>query len=235
MGWRNLWPYYLILFITVVMVAGANLWAWKRERNWRWWRDGVASVIILGMVLAILLPVMTPRPGWYTRNDVLAITFSPDGRLLAFQTRNGDVTLQDAATGRKTHHFRMAAAPPIWPRPAYAFELARRNLRHSLLFSPDGRLLAAGWVSGRVCVWNAATGVLEQDLNAETPAQPLAFTPDGKRLLVGDYIGHVNTWDVSTVGHIVRSTTVASVNAGPADMAFSPAGLLTVVTGTGIQ
>jgi WD40 repeat protein len=236
MDWQDLWVYYLIAFFTVALVAGANLWAWKRQRDWRWRRDGVASLVILAVMFAILYPTIPPRAGWYARNMVLALTFSPDGRLLALQTRSGDVTLREAATGRDLRRFRLAEAPPMWPRPAYATELARLDFRHSVVFSPDGRLLAGGWQSVRVRVWDTTTGLLTKELDAERPAQPLAFTPDGEMLLVGDYVGHVNAWRTSSPGRdVVHSTTVAPVSAGPSDMAFAPNGLLTVIAAAEVQ
>lgn len=227
---------YAFLLLTVAVMGGLNLWYWKRDPGWRWWREGLVSLGIVAVVVAILYPVMMPRPGWYARKDVLAITFSPDGRQLAFQSRDREVALQDAATGEVVRRFRLAAAPPSWPRPAFASEIARVDFRHSIVFSPDGRLLAAGSTNGRIRIWSTVTGAVEQDLDAEEPAQPLAFAPNGKTLLAGDYIGHVNAWPVaSPAGRITQSFTVAAVNAGPADMAFNPRSLLTVITATEVQ
>jgi WD40 repeat protein len=97
-------------------------------------------------------------------------------------------------------------------------------------------LLAAGWLNGHVRVWETASGTPMEEMDAEKPAQPLAFMPGGKSLLVGDYIGHVNAWPIGSAdGRITQSTTVAPVNVGPVDMAFSPNGLLTVITATEVQ
>src|SRR5207249_10960664 len=70
-----------------------------------------------------------------------ALTFSPDGALLAGAGRDGRVSLWDAATGR----------------------LRRVLGRHGaevncLAFSPDGRFVVTGGRDGQAVLWDAATG-----------------------------------------------------------------------------
>jgi len=68
-------------------------------------------------------------------------------------------------------------------------------------FSPDGRLLAAGFQFNWVAVWDVATGKVKLKF-AQKPAYmcvlSLAFSPDKKALAVGTDNGAVTLWDVET-------------------------------------
>ena len=71
----------------------------------------------------------------------------------------------------------------------------------SLAFSPDSRLLAAGFASGTIRFWEMTTPTPSRSLEGHRgKVQALAFTPDGKTLLSGGGDGAVRGWDVST-GH----------------------------------
>jgi eukaryotic-like serine/threonine-protein kinase len=68
----------------------------------------------------------------------------------------------------------------------------------SVVFSPDGKLVAAGSGEKGVRVWDVASGHarwLESDVAA---AGPLVFTPDGARLVGADGQEAVRVWDLAT-------------------------------------
>ena len=138
------------------------------------------------------------------------LAWSPDGRHLAVSTREGAVDLWDAAASTRVELADRAEFVP-----------SGRFLAYCAAFSPDGRLVAAGygpppWTSRhpgaapRVRVWDVAARTLVREITGiKTAAVGLAFAPDGRRLAVADGIwratasgtaadGGAGVWDVAT-------------------------------------
>jgi uncharacterized protein with WD repeat len=97
--------------------------------------------------------------------SVNAVTFSPDGTLLASASDDGTVRLWDPATGVSLQTLE----------------------RHScwvdaVAFSPDSKLLASASGDGTVRLWDMATGALLQTLETNDKVQELAFSSDGHYL-----------------------------------------------------
>jgi RNA polymerase sigma factor (sigma-70 family) len=116
-----------------------------------------------------------------------AVTFSPDGKLLA-AGGGMDETLRvwDVSKGTLLHSF-------------------GKRTDNGLTFSPDGKTLAA-WCDDRaVRLWDMATGK-EQAVLRTTYALALAFAPDGKTLAGGGLEGVV-LWDVATRKELRRFAT----------------------------
>jgi WD40 repeat protein len=116
---------------------------------------------------------------------VSALAASPDGRLLASAgVAEGPAT--DDRRGRGGE-----SCVRLWrlPEGAIAGVLgAGAGVVQQLLFSPDGRVLAAA--GSRVRLWNPADGMLLAELPARAP---IAFTPDGTLVGIGDD-GLVRAW-----------------------------------------
>ena len=78
---------------------------------------------------------------------------------------------------------------------------------HSVAFSPNGSLLAAGGADGVVRVWDAHTGALVRDLKGHTGGVlSVAFSPDGTSLASGGDDRVVRVWDAHT-GTLIRDLT----------------------------
>jgi WD40 repeat protein/DNA-binding SARP family transcriptional activator len=96
----------------------------------------------------------------------------------------------------------------------------------TVVFSPDGRSIAAVREDGTVLLYEARTGRLERQLHTEGATgltfETAAFAPDGNTLVTGSWAGTVQGWDTATGAQIGRPTVVA---ASPvASIAFAPAG-----------
>jgi WD40 repeat protein len=130
---------------------------------------------------------------------VLSLAFSPDCRTLATGTAFSHLRLWDVATGRMRRK--------LWEMPRTVGPNYVRTC-NSLLFSPDGKLLVAGYGStnwgGRdyepvLRVWDTATWRPLRTLHGHRHAiSALAFSADGKILVTGSYDRTVRFWQAGT-------------------------------------
>lgn len=152
---------------------------------------------------------------------VLAVAFSPDGKLLA--TTDGDNTakLWDAATGRELNTLRghtqiiedIAFSPDgnflatvsddktakIWEvesgKELFTLTGHTDNILWSVSFSRDGKLLATGGET-EAKIWNATTGKLV--LNLEGQRGNIAFSPATDQLATSSDDGTTIIWNTET-------------------------------------
>lgn len=151
---------------------------------------------------------------WETGSDqlgyILALTLSPDNRLLAStyhiypNETEHPVKLWDVATGQEL----------------FTLEGHQGDI-HTLAFSPDGKLLASASADTKVKIWDIETGTLLRTLSNVYVVYDVAFSPDGI-LLAAAGEGAVKLWEVAS-GRLLRTL--------PHDdelmaVAFSPDGTL---------
>ncbi len=107
-----------------------------------------------------------------------AIAFSPDGKLLAFDSKPDKVSLWEFRTG---HSLRELDAPI--------------GGVHSLVFSPNGELLAAGGYN-KALAWRVTDGLQVFTSGVlENPAFDVAITRNG-RYLIADTWDRIVVWDL---------------------------------------
>jgi len=142
--------------------------------------------------------------------NVLGITFSKDGRLMA-STTNSLIKIWDVATGKELRSIRDLYTPI--PEPA------------TVAFSPNGSLIARA-TDNSVLLWDVNTGEVRQSLTEDIGVgfnNAVCFSPDGVYLATSGLDQPIRTWDLSK--GTLRSTFKSG---GSSSLAFSNNGKLIV-------
>ena len=145
--------------------------------------------------------------GLYT---TLSVCFSPDGKTLASSGDewNSNIRLWDVQTGELLKTLKKRTA----------FEDFEGRDVNSVVFSPNGNMIASGSGNGTIRLWNAHTGEFIKYLEGHTKSvNSVVFSPNGNTLISTGEDG-VCLWDVNT-GEYIEDVPIPAVSA-----AFSPDG-----------
>lgn len=116
-----------------------------------------------------------------------AVALSPDGSLVAYDDYTGDTeeTVNTSLHIRDVTRGHERILLPFDHSPVFA-----------IVFSPDGRLIAAADANGSVSIWEVANGRVVGNVQAQNLAiYRLAFSPDSRRL-AGVHRDKAIVWDV---------------------------------------
>ncbi|MBI1256390.1 MAG: XRE family transcriptional regulator [Chloroflexi bacterium] len=135
-----------------------------------------------------------------------ALTFSPNGQILASGSSDGSLKLWEVASGNL-----------LW--------VSRDSSDvNRLSFSPDGLVLAGAGHDSHIYLWDVASGTLLQTIPLSSPVAAVAWSPDGQFIASGDRAGYVRLWAVEPT-ESPRLLRTLTQHASCADgLAFSPDG-----------
>ena len=148
--------------------------------------------------------------------DVTALAFSPDGKILASGTgySASEIRLWDVATGKQIGQL---DGHDSWVS--------------SLVFWPDGKKLASSSGDQTICVWDVPNSKRLDTLRGHrSEVWNLALLPDGKTLVSGAKDGTVWCWDTSVAHPHQRYLTIPAINR--ADWHFTSDGRSVLVLGS---
>lgn len=137
------------------------------------------------------------KSGVAHRDLVHALTFSPDGSLLA----SGGY--REVKLWRRPRDVQKLRLDAIAPQAVLA-----------TASSPDGKWVATGGDDGSLRLWNPGTGKAPRKLSGHKRAlNALSFSPDGSKLVSGSADKTIRVWDVAQGRTICQTETPAEVNA----------------------
>ncbi len=111
--------------------------------------------------------------------DTALFAFSPDGTQLVSVNRTGDVRAYNVSTGEPVR------------------EIGTQKSAKEILWSNDGRYIAACGEDGNITIWEATTGTAIRTWQHEEGAvNGVAFTPDGRYLMSGGTDATLRVWDI---------------------------------------
>ncbi len=104
------------------------------------------------------------------------------------------------------------------------YDIGTRDYVRSVAISPDGRLVASGFLYEGIKVWEVDSGVPLRSLRGHTASvNSIAFSPDSQWLVSGSRDRTIKLWDVYA-GHEIRTLDAQDCGEVRA-VAFSPDGL----------
>jgi WD40 repeat protein len=125
-------------------------------------------------------PIGAPLEGH--KSNILSVAFSPDGKLIASASLDGQILLWDALTGEISGEAL----------------LGHGGLVTCVAFSPGGSLLASGGDDNTVRIWDLTTRVLLAVLPHPNDVWSLAWSPDSKYVATASADSIVRLWSTDT-------------------------------------
>jgi WD40 repeat protein len=160
-----------------------------------------ANIVVLDIATGKQLATLPPP----LNSQSIQGAFSPDGRCLALQQRDGTATVYELATGRPRGTFgdklalavvRRAAVLDDFPFGATLPETPGLGLA----IAPDSRLLALAGPGGSIHLWDLLTGKQVHVLQGHTGiVNAVAFTAHGKKLVSASDDTTVLVWDMTKI------------------------------------
>lgn len=181
-------------------------------------------------------------------NGVAAITFSPDGRLLATKTYEAStIKIWEIASGRELRTLNYSSG-------ASSSAAVTAISSRAFCFSPDSRILAGASDDNTIKLWDVVTGreikilTSQKSSPSTSPSSPLepmvssqssslgalalVFSPNGG-LLASIHLDAIRIWDLAT-GHELRTFQLSQQQLGIASsVSFTPDGNQLAMLGTG--
>jgi len=149
----------------------------------------LALAFVLGLTCTSLAGAKDPLVIKNVGSQVLALDFSPDGKILASGLKSFLSTkFWDPATGELIRKGSVSALAGS----------THGGSCNALAFSPDGRTMASAGADPHAIVWSVADGKARKNIRHTYPGRDVAWFPDSKRFAVSYNYG-ITFYDASGV------------------------------------
>ena len=129
------------------------------------------------------------RPADVPRRSISALSFSPTAEFAAAGDEHGTIRVWGIKQQKAPKKFEVG-----WDA-RHMFTLSGVKSRiNALTFDPDGTLLAAGYESGTLMIWEIGQTNPVCTLNLDSAIAGVAFSPNGSALALGTASGTVSIW-----------------------------------------
>lgn len=202
---------------TAVAVAGSDLMIYRdgavnrlhtdEYRSVAFSTDGLtlAGGTLMGNLNIYNLETLEATLTFGLEEPVLALAFEPDGNRLLAGTSTGSIVVVDVITGEKL----------------YAISPDAGSVR-DLAWAPNGEYFAAavgtGGLSGRVILFDEATGGQIKALPLESEVTAIDFNANGTQLAYASQNGTLGLWEVLKEGENPATTTLVEPREIDADL-----------------
>ncbi len=145
-------------------------------------------------------------------NPISGVAFSPDGRLIATSSADGQIGIWNVTAGTVA----------FLKVPGGSAALS------GVAFSPNGRIVISGSVDGTVKVWETNAGILLKTLITGHPVTSIAYSPTGALIAATFVDGSMRLWDAKSY-KLLAVFPVKNATQSAVSVAFNPAGTLVAV------
>lgn len=237
---------------TTVTVSKESVWVWNatagQVRHWPLYPAAVAAVVSPDAKRVVTSSTGGVIRIWDTttgekirdidtkRGDVAGIGFSPDGKIIATKAElNSALNLWDAATGA---HIRTIGqdGDPVFSGGRVMLDISGMQTP-AIVFSPDGRLIAATADKKQVGIWDAASGTLVSEIPAPSRAfgAAIGFSSNGHVVALLTSDGTVTGYEVATGEkryEMKPTTPPANIGIHPSDVMGGAAAISALARGS---
>lgn len=195
------------ILLAIGCICLLNMGSGRRFNQYSYANDSTPTpepTLSLPLITANNAQNIRPLMNFNLNQNVNAI-WSPTGNLLAIYAEQG-VQIIDIADRSIAFPFFEASAATT-----------------SVLFNPDGQILAQGASDGSIHLWDLVTNTKTQVLAGhEFGISAMALSPDGKLLASADFEGNTIVWNMETYGQVnqFKHAPPNSIQ----DLTFSPDG-----------